>query len=418
MENTNEQAFVYQVPQQAMERGVYAVLDYFLKDDQLEEVMYNGPESPVKVFHKQYGLVDTNIIWDKPQSDALIQWIVNYNRKTINPSQPIFDGTMYEGSRVNITIPPASPKYSTITIRRFATNLITVVDLIKGKTMDSHIAAFLWTAMDGLDFKPANMLIVGGTGSGKTTFLNALSMYIPQNARIITIEDTQELRMKHSNTLTMVSKKEQGVTMDMLLKNTLRQRPDRILVGEVRGSEAVTLFGAMNTGHSGCIGTLHANTARECIDRVSNPPMSVPPSMLNALDLVVVLAKIQTPKGSLRIVQEITEISASGGQVRFNQLYTYDPVKKKLVSTGIPSQLREKISTGAGISAKQFDFVLKDRAIILDALVSMEQLPEGRVFDLLNKNRYHWKDELAKGWFASKISKVKRMFHKEEVLYL
>jgi flagellar protein FlaI len=416
----------YYIEKRVIMQGVFKTLDFLLKDDNLEEIMYDGPKQPVRVFHRKYGMCDTSFKLNEQMASSLIKWIAENNKKIINQNNPILDGTLYEGSRVNITIPPASPRYSTITIRKFRVPIITVLDLLKWGTISEDIAAFIWAAVDGLGSKSLNMLIVGGTGSGKTTFLNAITMFIPIRSRIVTIEDTAELRMKHANVLTMISKKEQGINMDMLLKNALRQRPDRIIVGEVRGSEASTLFGAMNTGNDGCMGTLHANNARECVDRVTNPPMNVPPMMLNALDLVVVLKKIASGGREQRVVCEVTEVSASGGEVRFNQLYTFDAKKNKLVSTGVPSALREDISKAAGISAKDFDFLLKDREKILKRIMELsytQNLSIDRLLDLIEKNRFHWRDELAKKKLEEKkrFSKIRSWFRKdtkkEEVMY-
>ena len=150
--------------------------------------------------------------------------------------------------------------------------------------MSSHLAGFLWVCTDGMGVKPCNAIIAGGTGSGKTTTLNTVAAFVPPRERIITIEDTLEIQIPHSHVLRMETRPPNiegkgELTMDTLVKNSLRQRPDRVIVGEVRGGEAVTLFTALNTGHSG-MGTLHSNTARETITRLVNPPMNVPNIMM------------------------------------------------------------------------------------------------------------------------------------------
>ncbi len=198
-----------------------------------------------------------------------------------------------DGSRLNATIPPASPYGPTLTIRKFLKNPLTIISLIKNRTINPRVAAFLWMCVDGLDYKPANLIVSGGTGSGKTTFLNALAVFIREGTRLVTIEDTTELQLMHEHIVRLetIPPGRDGtmeISMDTLLKNSLRMRPDRIIVGEVRGSEAVTMFTAMNTGHDGCMGTLHANTAKETATRLMSPPMNVAPIMLTALDLLVV----------------------------------------------------------------------------------------------------------------------------------
>lgn len=412
--------YYYEISQSILSLGIFKILEFLISDDDLEEIMYDGPSQPIRVYHKRFGMCKTSAHIDENTALYLIRWIVQSNNKTISQENPIFDGTLYDGSRVNITIPPASPRNSTITIRKFRSSLITVLDLIKGGSISEDTASFIWTAIEGLSYKPSNMLIVGGTGSGKTTFLNAISMFIPRMSRIVTIEDTPEIKLKHSNILTMVSKKEQNITMDLLLKNALRQRPDRIMVGEVRGPEAITLFGAMNTGHDGCMGTLHANTARECIDRVTNPPMNVPTIMMNALDLIIVLKKVNAPEGMKRIVSEITEISSSGGDVKFNQIFAYDPRSNKLKSTKIPSSIRENLTKQAGITAKQFDFIIKDRTQFLKRIQEIDkekEISENQLFDLIEKNKTHWKDMLEKSAIDKFKSFIKRLQKKEDIIY-
>ena len=320
---------------------------------------------------------------------------------------PMLDATLEDDSRFNTTIPTASPNNSTFTIRKFKRNVITVVDLVKNGTITADAAAFLWLAIEGLGVRPANALIVGGTGSGKTTALNALAMYIPAASRIITIEDTAELVVLHANKVAMVSKKEANVTMDMLLRNALRMRPDRIIVGEVRGPEAGTLFEAMNTGHAGSLGTLHAESARETINRITNPPMSVPKSMLGPLDLIIVFKRLMTSTGNKRIIQEISEVNASGGmEPRFNTLYEYDPKKNKLVNTGIPSRLRSDIATANGMTPKQFDHIHKDRMEIITQLCVSPTISAEYLFGKLDQLRFHWKEERKSGGHIDAVKSI------------
>lgn len=214
-----------------------------------------------------------------------------------------------------------------MTIRKFRKDPLTVVDLINFKTISSHLAGFLWVCVDGLGVKPCNAIIAGGTGSGKTTTLNTVISFTPPRERIITIEDTLELQLPHDHVLRMETRPPNiegkgELDMDTLVKNSLRQRPDRVIVGEVRGKEAITLFTALNMGHSG-FGTLHSNTARETITRLTNPPMNVPNIMIPALEFIIMQNRMyRSEGGSIRRVTEVAEIvGMEEGNVQLNRVF-------------------------------------------------------------------------------------------------
>ena len=199
---------------------------------------------------------------------------------------------------------------------------------------------------------------------------------MPQNHRIITIEDTFELKLVHDHVVRLQANV--YTDMDMLLKNSLRMRPDRILVGEVRGKEAQTLFMAMNTGHEGCMGTLHSNSAKELIDRVTHEPMNVPALLLKELNIVVILRRVNEASGkSRRVVSEIVEmVGSEGGKPLVNKIYQYDFSKNTLSRTGVPSRCRENIASTVGISVKEFDGVLKARAEVIKNAVGLNYEPK------------------------------------------
>lgn len=395
MEEENQEPQVYKIDSNELAKGGLSALQSLLNDDQIEEIMYNTPQQPIKLIHKNMHSVDTNLMLSTEEAQQFIIGVATLNKKVITESNPTFDGVLADGSRINITIPPATPSI-TFTIRKFSHNIITIVDFVNQKMVDPDVGAFLWTTVEGLGHHAPNMLVVGGTASGKTTFLNALSLFIPPNERVITIEDTAEVRIMQQNRVSMFSNKEKNISMDMLLKNALRMRPDRIIVGEVRGAEASTLFSAMNTGHNGCMGTLHARSARETITRISNQPLSVPISMVRDLDMLVVLEKVMVNGEEKRVVSEITEIDVlSGDKVSFNQIYKYDSKKNKTLSTGIPSKLRTKIAQNAGVEIKQFDKIIEDRSNILSIMAKKQGesniLSTLDVFGLFEKNKEHWR---------------------------
>ncbi|AMM53862.1 ATPase, T2SS/T4P/T4SS family [Pyrococcus kukulkanii] len=237
----------------------YGKLDPLVRDDNLEEIMVIGTNKPVYVWHRRFGMCKTNIVFENEREILnIIERIAREVGRRIDQQNPLLDARLPDGSRVNATLPPISLDGPTLTIRKFKKDPLTIIDLIKYGTLNSEVAAFLWLLVDGLGVKPANILVAGGTGSGKTTTLNSLAMFIPPSERVISIEDTAELQLpiEHWVRLETRPPNVEGkgeITMDDLVKNTLRMRPDRIIVGEVRGPEARTMFTAMNTGHNGAL---------------------------------------------------------------------------------------------------------------------------------------------------------------------
>ncbi|MCI0497852.1 MAG: Flp pilus assembly complex ATPase component TadA [Thermoplasmata archaeon] len=363
----------------------------FLADDGLEEIMYNGG-GMVRVFHRRYGMCDTNVTITPDDVVRMLEYIANFNNDEISTDKPMLDGRLPDGSRVNGTLPPATPDGPTMTIRKFMKKPMTITQLLDNGTLDPSTAAFLWVAVEGLGAKAANILVSGGTGSGKTTTLNVLSTFIPIVSRVVTIEDTAELQLAHENWIRLETvvggPRGADITMDHLLKNALRMRPDRIIVGEVRGPEATTMFTAMNTGHDGTLGTLHANTAIETITRITNPPMSVPPVQLGALDLIVMQNKITMPSKTVRRVTEISEVSGmEGGKPSINTLFRYTS-ESGLRPTGVPSKLREVIARSAGIPIAELDAVISNRRDVLQYLVENEIKDQREVIRIVQDYNY------------------------------
>ena len=310
----------------------YGEIDPLIRDDNLEEIMVIGIDKPVFVYHREYGMMKTNILFkDAGEVMNLIDSIARQINRRIDQESPILDGRLPDGSRVNATIPPISADGPSMTIRKFKRDPLTIIDLINSKTISVELAAFFWLCFDGLGVKSANAIISGGTSSGKTTTLNALSSFINPKERIITIEDTLELQIPHEHVIRMETRppnvENRGeLTMNDLVKNSLRQRQDRIIVGEVRGSEAITLFTALNTGHSG-FGTLHSNDARETITRLTNAPMSVPNIMISAIDFIIMQNRIYRSDGvSFRRISEVAEVSGiEEGVIQLNKIFEWDP---------------------------------------------------------------------------------------------
>jgi archaeal flagellar protein FlaI len=389
--NIDEESFIGEVKQFLRTRGVrdverlatqisqvmlgYGKLDPMIKDDDLEEIMVIGTGSKVFVYHRKIGMMVTNVVFESDDDiRAIIDVIARQVNRRIDQQTPILDARLKDGSRVNATLPPVSADGPTLTIRKFRKDPLTVVDLINFKTMSSHLAGFLWLCTDGMGVKPCNAIIAGGTGSGKTTTLNTIAAFVPPRERIITIEDTLELQLPHSHVLRMETRPPNiegrgELTMDTLVKNSLRQRPDRVIVGEVRGSEAITLFTALNTGHSG-MGTLHSNTARETITRLVNPPMSVPNIMIPALDFIIMQNRMYRAEGgSLRRVTEVAEVvGMEEGNVQLNRVFEWNNVTDKVEYVGIASQTLREMAEMRGVSITEIEEEIEKRRLVLEYL--------------------------------------------------
>lgn len=354
----------------------YGEIDPLIRDDNLEEIMVIGIDKPVFVYHREYGMMKTNILFkDAGEVMNLIDSIARQINRRIDRESPILDGRLPDGSRVNATIPPISADGPSMTIRKFKRDPLTIIDLINSKTISVELAAFFWLCFDGLGVKSANAIISGGTSSGKTTTLNALSSFINPKERIITIEDTLELQIPHEHVIRMETRppnvENRGeLTMNDLVKNSLRQRPDRIIVGEVRGSEAITLFTALNTGHSG-FGTLHSNDARETITRLTNAPMSVPNIMISAIDFIIMQNRIYRSDGvSFRRISEVAEVSGiEEGVIQLNKIFEWDPQSDTIKNVGITSKTLTEIANVSGNSLNSLYDEIKNREIVLQHMV-------------------------------------------------
>lgn len=355
----------------------YGEIDPLIRDDNLEEIMVIGIDKPVFVYHREYGMMKTNILFkDAGEVMNLIDSIARQINRRIDHESPILDGRLPDGSRVNATIPPISADGPSMTIRKFKRDPLTIIDLINSKTISVELAAFFWLCFDGLGVKSANAIISGGTSSGKTTTLNALSSFINPKERIITIEDTLELQIPHEHVIRMETRppnvENRGeLTMNDLVKNSLRQRPDRIIVGEVRGSEAITLFTALNTGHSG-FGTLHSNDARETITRLTNAPMSVPNIMISAIDFIIMQNRIYRSDGvSFRRISEVAEVSGiEEGVIQLNKIFEWDPQSDTIKNVGITSKTLTEIANVSGNSLNSLYDEIKNREIVLQHMVN------------------------------------------------
>lgn len=292
----------------------YGKIDIVMKDEGIEDISCDGPDTPIFIYHKKYDEITSNIYFDSPaELDSFVIRLAQICGKQISIFSPIVDGKLPDGSRLQSTLAKTVTRGSTFTIRRFRENPLTPVDLINFKSLSLEMAAYFWMAIEN----GASVLFCGGTASGKTTALNALSLFIPPSHKIITIEDTREISLPHKNWIAGTTRQgfsssedtKTGKDIDMfdLIRAALRQRPKVVMVGEVRGKEAYSLFQAMATGHTS-YSTVHASTIHTLIQRLENPPISLPRALLTSLDIIVFQNAIDIGKKTVRRMTSVTEV--------------------------------------------------------------------------------------------------------------
>jgi len=346
-------------------------LERLLADDSISEIMVNGPYD---VWIERHGrLFDTNVRFDdESHMRRIINKIVAEVGRRVDESSPMVDARLADGSRVNIIIPPLSLSGPLITIRKFSKKRLTLDEMIKIGTLSEESVEYLQRCV----LAELNVLISGGTGSGKTTLLNALSSAIPDEDRIVTIEDAAELQLNQRHVLRLESRPkniegEGEVPIRELVRNSLRMRPDRIIVGEVRGAEALDMLQAMNTGHDGSLSTVHANSPRDALSRVETmvlmagyelPVRAIRQQASSALDLIVHLERLED--GSRRVTA-ITEVQRMEAEVvtlqdlfsfKYGEMAADGKIVGKLVCTGLrPASLHKFEKRGVTLPLSMFN---------------------------------------------------------------
>jgi pilus assembly protein CpaF len=333
-------------------------LQPLIEDKEITEIMINSKD---EIFIEKNGVVSKIDQYFQNEQDLrdIIQMIVSRVNRTVNESKPIVDARLEDGSRVSIVLPPISLKGPTVTIRKFPEEAMTLEKLVEYKSIDKNVADIL----KKLVASKFNVFISGGTSSGKTSFLNALSNFIPKDERVITIEDSAELQLVNIENLVKLETRDENtegkgrVTMKDLIKSSLRMRPDRIIIGEVRGEEALEMLQAMNTGHDGSISTGHANSVKDMLSRIETmvlsgseiPIISIKQQIASAIDIVIHLSRLRDKS---RRVLEITEIvGIENSNYILNPLYifkednqsTLEVVSGKLEYTGNEIVNQQKI---------------------------------------------------------------------------
>jgi flagellar protein FlaI len=351
----------------------FGKLDALMHDSTIEDVSCNGFDIPIYLYHKKYLNIPTSVIFGEEELDSFIIRLAQRSGKHISIADPMVDAAMPDGSRIQMTLGTAVTAHgSTFTIRKFKDVPLTPIDLINWKTFSSENMAYLWLCIEN----NKSLIFAGGTASGKTSSLNAVSLFMPERAKIVTLEDTRELQLPHPNWIPAVTRDaftadERGaIDMYDLLKAALRQRPEYLLVGEVRGKEALTLFQAMSTGHT-TFSTMHADSVASAIHRLENPPISVPRTMIQALDIISIQAQIyvkgQRTRRSTKIV-EITDIDPVTKNIRTNDIFVWNPTNDVIERVGESKALKD-IEARRGWTAHELKAELVRRHKVLEYLV-------------------------------------------------
>ena len=343
------------------------ILDELIRDAHTEDIIINGLNY-IYVHDTFRGLVKTGMKFNSQHElDVFVKKLVVFaGRKNIRQVNN-FELSNIAG-RVNIVQSPFGPQ---ITITKIKESPLSIIDLINLRSLTYEIAAQLWIYIEGMSSRPANLLILGAPGSGKTTLMNALMSFIPDTERLVVIEDTLELNTEQEDSWSRLECDE-GLSLQDLVKNSLRMRPERIIVGEVRGSEAQDMMTAMNIGKY-CLGTIHANSAREAIIRLESEPMNIPEILVNLIDVFVTVKKYQIKNSFFRVVDEIAETAGMEQKlVLLSPVWQYNYERSEFVERQPSSVFRDKVCRTGGIPTRRFIEEITVRAEVLKILKEKE----------------------------------------------
>lgn len=344
----------------------YNEIHAILNDPYIEDISCDGINVPVYVIHRKYGSLKTNVVFT--DAENLRKFIVKLAERCgryVSYAEPILDATLPDGSRVAATIASdVATRGGTFTIRKFTEKPFSPIDQIELKTVNEEIMAYIWYLLE----HRASLLVVGGTATGKTSFLNSICMFIKPEAKIVSIEDTRELRLTHEHWVPGLARPGFGIPLPSgerygsvslfdLLKEAFRQNPDYVIVGEVRGQEAYVLFQGIASGHAS-LSTFHAGSAADVVKRLIAPPIELPPVLLEGLDAIIVMTFAKEKGGSARRVKEIEEVVGvdDKGNVKTICVYRWDPATDTFEKVNESVRLR-KIASYLGMG---YEDVLKD----------------------------------------------------------
>ena len=370
------------IPPEAIDKLVYYVvrdfvgygkIDALMKDHLIEDISADGVNIPIYVWHRMYESIPTNIIFkEESELDSFIIRMAYMSGKNISIASPILDASLPDGSRIQLTYGnEVTRRGSTFTIRRFRVDPLTISDLIAFKTISPEMAAYLWYIIENR----ASVLVAGGVASGKTTMLNCLSMFIKPEMKVVSVEDTQELNLPHENWIPSVvrlgfgheDKRNGSITLFDLLKAAVRQRPDYIIVGEVRGEEAYTLFQAMATGHLGMC-TIHAESVEAAMNRLESEPMNIPRTLIAMTNVIMVMSRTEIdgrPARRISTTAEVLGFDSDKDNIETEETFSWNPKFDRFSSLG-KSALLEKQMNKLGISEDEVKRELSRRQTVLE----------------------------------------------------
>ena len=358
----------------------FGIIDPIMNDEFIEDVSCDGPHVPIFLYHRKYeSIKSTTTFGQHDPLDAFVIKMAQRSGKHVSIAEPLLDATLPDGSRLNATLSDeVTSKGSTFTIRKFREDPFTIPDLVRFGTMNDELVAYWWLAVEN----GASAIYAGGTASGKTTSLNAILLFIPPQMKIVSIEDTREINLPHENWIAGVTRSGFGprdnsgrqageIDMFTLLKAALRQRPEYILVGEVRGEEATALFQAMATGHT-AYGTMHADSAEAVIHRLESEPINIPRSLLEALDIVSIQIQTRIDGKRVRRTKELVEIVGLDPHTReilTNQVFTWSPANDDFEYSGV-SYVLERIQVERNITEREINEEFQRRKSIIAWMVA------------------------------------------------
>ncbi len=347
-------------------------IEPLMRDHMIEDISCDGPNVPIYIWHRRYESIPTNVKFEEPKElDSFVVKLAYLSGKHISIASPMVDGGLSDGSRVQLTYSKEVTRHgSTFSIRRFRADPMTITDLITFNTLTPEMGAFFWYAME----KKACTLITGGTASGKTTLLNCISMFILPDDKIVTIEDTPELNIPHKNWISSIARVGFGsvgstaeINLFDILKAAMRQRPDYIIVGEVRGEEAFTLFQAMATGHGG-LSSIHGDSVLAAIRRLESAPLNIPRTLLPTLNLIGIQQRLRLedrPVRRLTHVAEVLGIDASSGELDLNDVFRWDPRTDSFAYSG-RSHIVERLAERTGQQLERVQEEIRHRKTVLE----------------------------------------------------
>jgi flagellar protein FlaI len=348
----------------------FGKMDVMMQDPLIEDISCNGPNVPLYIWHRTYESIPSNVEFSSDEElDTYIIRLAYKAKRMISVANPLLDATLPDGSRIQLTYSKYVTKQgSTYTIRKFKADPLTIVDLIKNETISPEMAALFWFVVEN----KSSIFVCGGVASGKTTMLNCLSSFISPDSKIVTIEDTPEVHLYHKNWIRAITRPSTGsseeITLFDLLKASMRQRPDYILVGEIRGEEAYTLFQAMSTGHLG-LATLHAENVASALRRLETQPMNIPRMMVAGLNMVMIMARRELDGQPVRKIIECAEVKGldENGEMVVDPLFEWDAATNSWMLLN-ESYYLEKAAKMRGISVAEAKNDIRMRAEILNYL--------------------------------------------------